>query len=126
MKNKSPPKTLDVKRKIHATDKELHHLTEVQWSYSKRMLKFGMASWVFGLSSFFSTITIVNLNLVAATFSAWAPLLIITLAAPIALTAVLLRKFTVRIKHLEIVRRKLLSEYEKTILTRVGEIIIRR
>lgn len=124
MRNKSTAqKTVEIKQKIHTTDRELHHLTEAQWSYSKHMLKFSTASWILGLSSFFSTITIMDLNLLETNFSNWIPLLILALAAPVTLTVLLVRKFVVKIKHLELVRRKLLSEYEKAILTRVGELI---
>ena len=119
-------KSLEAKQKIRAADRELHRLIEVQWSCSKRMLKFDMASWVFGLSSFFSTITIANLHLLGTTLSTWVPLLIVSLAVPIALTALLVRKFAVKIKHLETVRRRLLTEYKKAMLTRVGEMIVTR
>lgn len=124
MRDKSAKEALDVKRKIRASDRELHHLAEAQWSYSRSMLKFGMVSWIFGLLSFFSTMTILGSSLLGTTVSAWVPLLIIALAAPIGLTAMLLRKFAVRIKRLEIVRRKLLAEYEKAMLSKVGEMII--
>jgi len=124
MGDKSTKRSLDVKRKIQTTDMELHRLNEVQWSYSKRMLKFDMASWVFGMSSFVSTITITNLRLLGTTLATWAPLLIVALAVPIALTALLARKFAVKIKQLEAIRRKLLAEYEKAMLTRVGEMIV--
>ncbi len=124
MKAKSPGKAPEVKRRIQAADRELRHLGERQWSYSKRMLKFGMASWAFGICSFFSTITVMDMGLLAPTTPMWAPLLITALAAPIALTAVLARKFSVRIKQLESLRGKLLAEYEKAKLASVGEMIV--
>jgi hypothetical protein len=124
MVNKSAKKALEAKQKIQATEKELQHLAKSQWSYSKCMLKFGMASWIFGLSSFFSAMTILNISLLGASSSTWLPLLVLALAAPVGLTGVLVRKFAVRIKHLEIVKRKLLAEYEKAMLSRVGEMII--
>ncbi len=114
----------EVKRKIQAADRQLQHLTDAQWSYSKRMLKFGMAAWVFGMSSFFSTITVLDLGLLGNTFSMWLPLLITALAAPIATTGFLVRKFSVRMKRLEILRRKLLAEYERAKLASVGKMII--
>ncbi len=115
-----------MKRKIQAADRELQHLTETQWSYSRQLLKFGMASWIFGVSSFFSTITVLDLGLLGNTFSMWLPLLITALAAPVATTGVLVRKFSIRMKRLEVLRRKLLAEYEKAKLASVGEMIIAR
>jgi len=115
-----------VKRKISATDREMRHLDEKQWFYSKRMLKFGMASWIFGISSFFSAMTLLDLSLVGPTVPMWAPMLISALAAPVALTAMLARKFAVRIKQLKKFRQKLLADYEKAKLANVGEMIVAR
>jgi len=126
MKTESLEKVPEVKRRIQAADRELHHLNEAQWSFSKHMLKFGVASWVVGMSSFFSAITVLNQSLIGTTIPMWAPLLISALAAPVALTAMLVRKFAVRIKKLEVLRRKLLADYEKAKLARVGEMIIAR
>ena len=126
MKTKSLEKAPEVKQKIQAADRELHHLNEAQWSYSKHMLKFGVTSWVVGMSSFFSAITVLDLNLIGATIPMWAPLLISALAAPIALTAILVRKFAMKIKQLEVLRRKLLADYEKAKLASIGEMIIAR
>jgi hypothetical protein len=90
------------------------------------MLKFGVASWVFGMFSFFSTMIIWDLSLIGTTIPMWAPLLVSALAAPVALTALLVRKFAVRIKQLEILHRKLLTDYEKAKLASVGKMIISR
>jgi len=117
------PKTVEIKQKIHTTDRELRHLNGAQWSYSKHMLRFGIASWIFGLSSFFSTMTIVGPGLLGTNLT-WVSLLILALAAPVTLTAFFVRKFVVKIKHLEIVRSKLFSEYKKAILAQVEESIV--
>ncbi len=119
----TPKKAVEIKRRIQTADRELRHLNEVQWIYSKRMLKFGMAAWIFGLSTFFFAIIILNAQLLSPTYHIWLPLLIIGLAAPVAITASLIRKFAVKIRQLERIRRGLLSEYEKAILKRVEHIV---
>lgn len=124
MRTKPAAEIPEVKRKLQATYRELHQLNEEQWSYSKHMLKFSVAAWIFGIFSFFSAITILDLSLLGTTLPLWAPLLISALAAPVALAAILVRKFAVRIKKLKVLRRKLLTDYEKAKLASVREIII--
>lgn len=119
----TPKKALDIKRRIQTADRELRHLNEVQWIYSKRMLKFGMGAWIFGLSTFFSAIIIMDAQLLGPSYQIWLPILIIALAAPVAITASLIRKFAFKIKQVERIRRSLLAEYEKAILKRVEHIV---
>jgi len=119
-----PSKALDIKRQLQATDRELGRLHGLQWIYAKRLLKFGVIFWVFGLGMFFSAIIIINANLLPQSYGIWAPLLIIGLAAPVIITAVVLRKFAAKIKYLERLRHTLLTEYERAILKRVEKIIV--
>lgn len=119
----TPKKALDIKRRIQTSDRELRHLNEVQWVFSKRLLKFGMAAWIFGLSAFFSAIVIMNAELLGSTYQVWVPIIIIALAAPVIITASLIRKFAIKIRQLERIRRGLLAEYEKAILKRVEHIV---
>ena len=119
-----PLSALKIKQQLQTTDRELRHLNELQWIYSKRMLKFGMAAWIFGLCTFFFAVVVINIQLLGTTYHIWLPLLIIALAAPVAITATLIRKFAVKIRHLERVRRDLLTEYEKAILKRVERIVV--
>ncbi len=122
-KGPAPRKALDVKQRIQAADRELRHLNEVQWIFSKRMLKFGMAAWMFGLSTFFLAVVLMGAQLLAPTYHIWLPLLILGLAAPIVITASLIRKFSLKIRQLERIRRDLLAEYERAILKRVEHIV---
>lgn len=124
MPKKSPrvKNAATVKRELAVAERELHHITELQWTFAKRMLKFGFASWIFGMSSFFSILIVYDSKLLGETLLA-TPLFIIAAAAPIAITAVLARKFRAKIKRLEHMRKSLLTEYERAILKRVGEII---
>lgn len=119
----TPQKALEIKRRIQTADRELRHLNEVQWIYSKRMLKFGMAAWIFGLATFFSAVIVMDAQLLTPTYSIWLPLLIIGLAAPVVITATMIRKFALKIKQLERIRRDLLGEYEKAILKRVEHMV---
>jgi len=124
MPKKSPQvkNAATIKRELAIAERELRHITELQWTYAKRMLKFGFAAWIFGMSSFFSLLIIYDSKLFGETLAV-TPLLIIAAAAPIVITAVLLRKFSVKIKRIEHMRKSLLTEYERAILKRVGEII---
>jgi len=124
MPKKSPQakNAATIKRELAIAERELRHITELQWTYAKRMLKFGFASWIFGISSFFSLLIIYDSKLLGESLLA-TPLLIVAAAAPIAITAVLLRKFSAKIKRIEHMRKSLLTEYERAILKRVGEII---
>lgn len=121
-----PPKALDIKRQLQATDRELSRLHGLQWIYAKRLLKFGIIFWVIGLGMFFTAITIINVNLLPQSYGIWGPLLILGLAAPVILTAIVLRKFAAKIKYLERLRHTLLTEYERAILKRVEKIIVER
>lgn len=113
-----------IKRELEIAERELRRITKFQWTYAKRMLKFGFASWIFGVSTFFSTIIIYNSSLLSETSAsiAWS-LLIFAAAVPVMIIAVLIRKFVAQIKRLERVRKALLVEYERAIMKRVGEII---
>lgn len=113
-----------IKRELEIAERELRRITELQWAYAKSMLKFGFASWIFGMSTFFSVLITYDSKLLSGAPASvvWA-LLVLAAAAPVVITAVLVRKFVVKIKRVERVRKALLSEYEKVILKRVKEII---
>jgi len=113
-----------IKRELEIVERELRRITEFQWTYAKRMLKFGFASWIFGVSTFFSVIIIYGSSLPSGMSASIAgPLLIFAAAVPVMIIAVFIRKFVAEIKHFERVRKALLVEYERVILKRVGEII---
>ena len=113
-----------IKRELGIAERELKHITEFQWSYAKRMLKFGLASWVFGVATFFSVLIVYDPGLVFGTSApvAWS-LLVFAAAVPVMIVIVLIRRFVVEIKRLERIRKALLGEYERALLKRVGKII---
>ncbi len=111
-----------IKRELEVTERELHHITEFQWIYAKRMLKFGFASWIFGLILFFLILVIRGLEFLGKLSLAY-PLLIIAIAVPILITAFYVHKFSAKIKRLDRVRKMLLTEYEEAILKSASTLI---
>ena len=86
------------------------------------MLKFGVAAWVFGLSLFFSVIIISDPTLLSKTPAITISLIVLAAVAPIFITVVRIRKFGIKIKRLERVRRTLLAEHQKAVLKRIVKI----
>jgi len=111
-----------IKREFAIIERELRRINDLQWTFAKRMLKFGFASWIFGISCFFSILISYDSTLLSASPAA-TPLLIIAAAVPIVITATVIRKFNAKIKYLERLRKTLLVEYERAILKRVNHII---
>lgn len=113
----------EIKRELGVVERELGHMIQIQWTYAKRMLKFGFASWIFGISAFFSSLLLMNAALIPFTPPISISLLIFAAAVPVIITVSLIQKFRIRIKRLERTRTMLLDEYERAILKRVGEIV---
>jgi amino acid transporter len=111
-----------IKRDLEITERELRRVTEFQWVYAKRMLRFGFFSWVFGLLLFFFILVIRGLEFLGRLSLAY-PLLIIAIAVPIFITAFFVHKFNAKIKRLERVRKLLLTDYEQAILKRTSTLI---
>jgi len=111
-----------IKRDLEITERELRHVTEFQWVYAKRMLRFGFFSWVFGLLLFFFILVIRGLEFLGGLSLAY-PLLIIAIAVPVLITAFSVHKFNAKIKRFERIRKLLLMEYERAILKRTNSLI---
>ncbi len=116
-------KTLTLKRQLSAVNRELARVQELQWTYSKRLLKFGIATWIFGLSTFLFSTVILNVGALGTTYNFWIPLMIGALAVPILITVAMIRKFSSKMRYLERLRHALLSEYEKAMLRKVEKMI---
>ncbi len=122
----------DVKKQLRKTDRKLRRMEENRWSYTKNMLKFGFASWIFGLSVFLFVIVAMNTDFFVELFGGveltWSsmlvgtPLLLGAPAAPVTTTAVSVRKFDVKIKRLRRVRKQLVARYQKAVLRYVEEV----
>jgi len=108
-----------VKRELEILERELNHLIEIQWTYAKQMLKFGVASWIFGLSMFFLAVITLDASLLGRMPPISISLLIFAAAVPILITAVRIRRFGIIIKRQECIRRTLLAGYRRAILKRI-------
>ena len=113
----------ELKREIKKIERELGNLTELQWTYSKRLVKFGFAAWAFGISAFVSSLILINPGLIMLAPPISISLLILAAVAPVVITVAFIKKFRTKIKHLESVRRRLLAEYEMALLRRVRGMI---
>ena len=122
----------DVKKQLRKTERELRRMEEKRWLYTKNMLRFGFASWVFGLSVFLLAIVAMSTELFGGAPLAWSsmlvgtPLLVGAPAAPVTMTAVSARKFDVKIKRLKRIRKRLVAKYQKAVLQYVEEVAASR
>lgn|GEM_PF-1651687 len=116
------PTPEDIKRKLNVIEDELENISSVQWVYAKRLLKYGIAAWIFGIAAFAVTMAIF-----------WGPgvifdaspliysLLIIAGAAPILVSVVFIRRFREKSNRLEGLRDNLLNNYEAALLDKVED-----
>ncbi len=112
----------EIKRKIQIVEDELENLSNIEWVYAKRLLKYGLAAWVFGLSAFVSSLIIyqgpeIILNAPPLSFS----FLFLAGAAPVIISIILIQRYRKEMDELEKIREKLLSEYESVLLKKVEE-----
>ncbi|MBA7602954.1 hypothetical protein ES703_10050 [subsurface metagenome] len=111
----------EVEQRLRITERKLYRLKEDSWSYTKNMLKFGFASWVFGLSVFFLAIVAMSTELFGGAPLTWTfmlvgiPLLVGAPAAPMMMTAVSVRKFDTKIKRLRRIRSGLAVKYQSAL-----------
>jgi hypothetical protein len=115
----APEKAARIKRELEILERELSHLHEIQWEYAKRMLKFGVASWVFGLSTFFLAAILLDPALLGRIPSLSMLLLIFAAVVPILITAVRIREFSIKINRMECMRSTILAGYRRAILKRI-------
>jgi len=112
----------DVEQHLRTTERKLHRLEEKRWSFTKNMLKFGLATWVLGLSIFFLAIVVVSVNLFSGAPEIWTcsflgtPLLVGAPAAPVTVTAVFAQKFDTKIRRLKCTRKGLAAKYKRALL----------
>jgi len=112
----------EVEQHLQITERKLHHLREDRRSFTKNMLKFGFATWVFGLSVFFLVIMVVGVKLFAGDLPIWTsflvgtPLLVGAPAAPVPMTAAFVRKFDIKVERLRHIRSGLVVKYQRALL----------
>lgn len=106
-----------LEREIRSIEDEVENLLEFEQSYVKSLLKFGLASWLFGLSMFVaSLIVIYGPNLVINAPPVSISILGGAVAAPFIITEAFLRRYRHRIKKLKEERKYLKSRYERAVL----------
>ncbi len=117
----------EVKQQLRTTERKLRRLEENRWSYTKNMLRFGFATWVFGLAVFLFAIVAMSTKLFGGAPLAWSsmlvgtPLLVGAPAAPVTMTAVSVRKFEIKIKRLRRIRKGLVAKYQRAVLQYVEQ-----
>jgi hypothetical protein len=117
--NIGPKKAVTIKRRLENLERELSRLQEIQRIYARQMLKFGIASWIFGLSIFFLAAIILDPSLPGRMSPVSISLLALAAAGPISITGVGIRNFRVKIDRMECIRGTLLASYRRDILDRM-------
>lgn len=108
-----------IRLELRVLEGELARISRVQWAFVKRMLKFGAASWVFGMSCFISTLLVAAPQVPGGALPLALALLVAAAAVPPAMTAACVRRFTRRMGILERRRGALMREYEVAVLQRI-------
>ncbi len=111
-----------IKRKFEVVEKELKNTSNLEWDYSKKLLKVGMATWIFGISAYVAAVMIFKGPL----FILEAPpiskaLLIAAGAAPVLVTVLFVQNYRRKINRLERIRKQLLANYEEELLKKVED-----
>lgn len=104
----------EIKRELQAVSQQIKNLRELQWTYSKRMLKFGAAAWIFGLSTFITALLIAREPiLLLETPPSSISTLITGASAPVLITTARIQKPRRKIRRLERVKRDLFFQHKK-------------
>ncbi|KXA95788.1 hypothetical protein AKJ38_04305 [candidate division MSBL1 archaeon SCGC-AAA259I14] len=116
-KGDSAPSPSKIREKVKTVEGEIEDLLSSQWSYAKRMLKFSLASWIFGISLFIATLLAYKgpeflLKIPPLSLS----LLVGACAAPITIASMFLRNKNKKVEKLKDRKSKLLSQYEKALI----------
>lgn len=115
--------TTRIEHKLVMLERKVNRLNEIRGMYTKRMLKFGAACWIFGLSTFFFTVILSDASQIGRTPHISLSLLMSAAAAPILITALCVRKFGKKIERLKHMHHKLQTRIQIVHLSRtIGEI----
>ncbi len=117
--NKNPD---EIKKKMKEIDKKISKLEKSQWTYSKKLMKFGLASVIFGLSTFTASLILYGGPLSIFKIPPLSvSLLTITPIGPLVLIALLSMRFRDIIDELERKREQLSSNYKRKTLKKLDE-----
>jgi hypothetical protein len=114
-----PKKSVIIKRELEILEHEISRLQKIQRIYAKQMLKFGTASWIFGLSTFFSAAILLDPSILGRMSPIPISLLLLAASVPILITLVGIRDFCIKINHMEHIQGTLLARYRRDILERI-------
>lgn len=111
-----------VKRKINVIENELKNTSDLEWVYSKQLLKVGMATWIFGICTFVAAVILYR----GPQFILNAPpiskaLLIAAGVAPIIITVIFIQNYRRKVDRLKRIRKQLLSVHERGLLKKVED-----
>lgn len=111
-----------VKRKINVIENELKNTSDLEWVYSKQLLKVGMATWIFGICTFVAAVILYR----GPQFILNAPpiskaLLIAAGVAPIIITVLFIQNYRRKVDRLKRIRKQLLSVHERGLLKKVED-----
>lgn len=112
----------NIQRQLEITQRELRHLSDFEWSYTKRLWRFSFASWIFGISCFFFTVILYDPSLISEVPLAY-PILILAIAAPLVIVLLLIGRLDRKVRNLERNRRILLARYEKALIDHASELM---
>nr|AGF93412.1 membrane protein containing ATP-binding region, ATPase-like protein [uncultured organism] len=108
----------EVKNRLQITKEKIEEMLKSQWAYAKKMLKFSLASWIFGVSVFaaFTVIYLGGFAFIIEALPLVISFLIGGLAVPIIISAILIGKKRKKIRKLDSIKSDLVSNYEKAII----------
>lgn len=106
-----------IKRKFEVVEKELKNTSNLEWDYSRQLLKVGMATYIFGISFYMAAIMILK----GPFFILKAPpiikaLLIAGGAVPVLIFVYFVQWYRRKVNRLERIRKQLLSNYKSGLL----------
>ncbi len=112
----------EIRRKLEVLEDELEDLSEAEWDYAKRLLKYGLAAWVLGLSIFiFSLISFQGPEIMWGAPPLTFSLLIIAGAAPVIFISYFIQRDRKDVTNLSKIRSELLNNYETMLLKKMDE-----
>ncbi len=110
----------DMKENIAHVENELENVSDLQWVYTKNLLKLSVLAWIFGFSVFLWELFLLEeswLGFLEPRVTI--PLLIGTGVVPVIVTIFLVQRNRNRVDRLQRIRKSLLSKYHRTVLEKV-------
>jgi signal transduction histidine kinase len=114
----------EIRRKLLALKDRIYHLSEIQREYGGKMLKFGFAAWIFGLCVFVTSLVFLRgLGFALKLHILSISLLIGAGAAPLLITALMVRKQRRMRNRLESMKNLVEEIYKRRLAEEKGEFL---